>query len=286
MIRVLRNQFVTMLSPNSPAAVRVHLNEPFVVECPSAAGGVFDAGGQSDSPSASANPMGGPVAVDGVASGDYIAVDIRRIDAVGYGKSGDVLFKPVNGRLEFLDGLTVACEPSLGCIGVAPRLAQETTDNATCGSHGGNLDCRDIAAGAVVIFRARLDGGLISCGDAQLAMGDGELTGQGVESAVDAELAVRRASPIGLEWPLIIRNGEIMTMGANRDMRIAQRIAFEELITLGRIAFNLDRVEMNARIAVAGDLRVCQSCCAVVTVRLALPLALLPAPVYPLVETV
>ena len=151
----------------------------------------------------------------------------------------------------------------------------DSTDNGTCGPHGGNIDCRDVAAGAIIIFRARVDGANIGFGDAHLAMGDGELTGQGVESAVDVKVIVRRAAPVGLEWPLIIRNGEIMTLGANADLRIAQRIAYEEMMALGRTFYNLERSEMNARVAVAGDLRVCQSCCAKFTVRLALPVALL-----------
>ena len=275
MIRVLRIQFTTTLSPEHLAAVRVNLNEPFVVECPGAAGGVFDSAGQSSAPSISANPMAGPISVNGIKSGDFLAIEIKTIDAVGFGKSGNVVFQPDGDQLRFLNGLSVPAAASLGCIGVSPRLIIDATDNGTCGSHGGNIDCRDVAAGATVIFRARVDGANLGFGDAHLAMGDGELTGQGVESAVNAEIVVRRAAFIGLEWPLIIRNGEIMTLGANADFRIAQRIAYEEMMTLGRTFYNLERSEMNARISVAGHLRVCQSCCAKFTVRLALPVSLL-----------
>ncbi|MGH7145663.1 MAG: acetamidase/formamidase family protein, partial [Planctomycetota bacterium] len=241
------------------------------------------------------NQTAGPIAIAGVKPGEVIAVRIESIEPVGCGRAQAVVYRPdppsLVGRagragrkrrgnsrqLEFLDGLRVPFAPSLGCLGVAPRLACDATTNDTCGPHGGNIDCRDWAPGATAFFRARVTGANLSVGDVHWAMGDGEIGGQGIEGAADVVLTVTRPARIqraGLEWPWLIRDGFAMTLGGHPDFKTAQRIAYEEMMTLGRTLFNLERSELQARIACVGELRVCQACCPVITVRIAVPLRL------------
>jgi hypothetical protein len=66
-----------------------------------------------------------------------------------------------------------------------------------------------------------------------------------------------------------------MTLGGAPDLRTAQRIAFEQMVTLCRNLLRIERTEIKARITVAGHLKICQSVCKLITVRLCMPLDLL-----------
>ena len=272
---VPRDTYTLSLSPAHPAVCTVEPGASLRVECPCAMGGVFNADGTVDNPSPSANPMAGPMAVTGIRLGTTVAVRVRTAKPVGYGRSCNLTYTPQEGRLAFLDGLSVPVDPSIGCIGAAPRLKEDATENMDCGPHGGNLDCRDVGPGATVFIRARVDGANLGFGDVHWAMGDGEIKGTGVEGAADVELTVHTAADTGVEWPWIVRSGQVMTLGAGPDLRVAQRVAYEEMMTLCRTLFNLERREVQGRITVAGDLRICQSVCRLITVRQCLPLELL-----------
>lgn len=275
---IARDLYTTSLSPVHPPVLRVRLGKSFVAHCPSAMGGVLNTDGRPDRPSPKANAMSGPVAVTGVQAGDVIAVRIDAIEPVGFGKAQQVIYRRNGKQLEFLDHMRAPLAPSIGCLGVAPRLAGDATLNDTCGPHGGNIDCRDWAAGATTFFRARVAGANLGVGDCHWAMGDGEIGGQGIEGAADVQLTVTRPLAVqraGIEWPWLVRNGWIMTLGGHNDFKTAQRIAYEEMMALCRNLFNLERSEVQARIACVGELRVCQACCPVMTVRICLPLRVL-----------
>jgi acetamidase/formamidase len=78
--------------------------------------------------------------------------------------------------------------PFCGVMGVAP---------AEPGSHrtvpprraGGNLDVRQLTAGAVLALPVLVPGALFSVGDAHAAQGDGEVAGTGIET--DATVTLR-----------------------------------------------------------------------------------------------
>jgi acetamidase/formamidase len=90
---------------------------------------------------------------------------------------------------EKLKDFSVPLRPMIGSIGVAPpwNLALPAGDLLL---HGGNLDYNRIVEGATVylpVFRA---GALLSLGDGHAVQGDGEITGQGLETALAVEFKV------------------------------------------------------------------------------------------------
>ena len=52
-------------------------------------------------------------------------------------------------------------------------------------------------------------------------MGDGELGGQGIESAVDVEASVVKAINPKLDWAWVVRDGWVMTLGGDSEYRRA-----------------------------------------------------------------
>src|SRR5438093_1485990 len=66
------------------------------------------------------------------------------------------------------------------------------------GSYGGNLDYNAVGEGATVILPAYHPGALLFIGDGHALQGDGEATGNGVETSMDVEFSVEVRKKIKL----------------------------------------------------------------------------------------
>jgi acetamidase/formamidase len=89
-----------------------------------------------------------------------------------------------------LAGYTVPLRPMLGCVGVAPNPAQAPPGTGDSGSWGGNMDFNEVVEGATVYLPVSNPGALLYIGDAHAAQGDGELTGNALETSADVEITV------------------------------------------------------------------------------------------------
>lgn len=88
-----------------------------------------------------------------------------------------------------LKNLRIPLRPMLGVVGVAPRedSAVSTRDS---GDHGGNLDYNQILEGTTPYLPVNHHGALLFVGDGHAAQGDGELTGNALETSLEIELEV------------------------------------------------------------------------------------------------
>ena len=86
-----------------------------------------------------------------------------------------------NGRsTELKPGVTIPFEPFCGVMGVAPARMGDFSTIAP-GSHGGNIDIRQLVAGSTVYFPIHVPGANFALGDVHAAQGDGEVCGDGIE---------------------------------------------------------------------------------------------------------
>lgn len=140
------------------------------------------------------NPVTGPVFVRGAHPGDALRVEIldvaiERCWAVwfpGYGsfKTDRLQVRPLDvegGRIRIGADLTVALEPMIGCIGTAPSSGRGSTYEPAY-PFGGNLDLRELSAGATLYLPVFAEGALLSVGDLHAAMGAGEPASVGFEA--------------------------------------------------------------------------------------------------------
>lgn len=88
-----------------------------------------------------------------------------------------------------LAGLTLPLSPMIGSIGVAPPGNQGLAAG-DLGFHGGNLDYRRLVTGATLYFPVYQAGALLSLGDGHALQGDGEITGQGLETSLEVTFTV------------------------------------------------------------------------------------------------
>ncbi len=163
-------------------------------------------------------PVTGPIYVDGASAGDCIAVNVTGIVSApvtgtgwtavipGLGAlthdqgytlqppmeprttickvEGDTITLPIDGR-----NILIPNRPFLGTIGVAPSKERRISFSQSH-EYLGDVDIPQIAAGARLILRCNVDGGLLSLGDAHAAQGDGEITGAAIEVESDVTLSI------------------------------------------------------------------------------------------------
>jgi len=69
----------------------------------------------------------------------------------------------------------------LGCVAVAPNVAQAPPGSGDSGRYGGNRDFNEIVEGATVYLPVSVPGALLYVGDGHALQGDGELNGNTLE---------------------------------------------------------------------------------------------------------
>lgn len=181
------------------------------------AGGV-DATGKRRSPGG--NPLTGPFFIDGAWPGDTLVVKLNRVrltrdtarsgdrmvpSALGSGYYRDLKFDEQFSSEWTLDraagvarltkpspalkNYTVPLRPMLGCIAVAPPQ-EMSFRSGYLGAWGGNMDFNQLGEGATVYLPVMHPGALLFLGDGHAAQGDGELTGDALETSMEFSVTV------------------------------------------------------------------------------------------------
>jgi acetamidase/formamidase len=120
------------------------------------------------------------------------------------------------------------------------------------------MDCRDVRAGSTIVFKSRVEGALAGMGDAHALQGDGEITGQGIETDAMALVRFRKLPEALSERPVIIRTESFSTIGAHKDLEDAAWQATDDMVAL--LQHYTGRTETEARLLVGltGKLKINQ----------------------------
>jgi acetamidase/formamidase len=229
------------------------------------------------------NPVTGPVFVRGAQPGDVLAVEILELrphawgwTAIipGFGLLADEFTEPwlrisqvdsSSGRVRFADDITLPFAPFPGTIGIAP---------AEPGSHsivpprrwGGNMDIKHLQPGCTLYLPVGVDGALFSVGDTHAAMGDGEVCGTAVETAMDIAVRLTVRRDLSIQYPEYeipagqLARGEAsgyhVCTGIGDDLMEATREATRGLVEHIVQRHGRERQEAYAIASVAADLRI------------------------------
>lgn len=154
-----------------------------------------------------ANPVTGPIAVDSLRAGDCLRVRVLAIEGApetgfGYMNTTPTLHPDLAAETTICrrENGTVMLPTERGPVGVPYRPMIGTLGLAPAGERIesfsqrrdilGNVDLPELCAGAEVVLRANVDGGLLSLGDAHLTQGDAEIHRSAVETHADVTLSV------------------------------------------------------------------------------------------------
>jgi amidase len=111
-----------------------------------------------------------------------------------------------------LKNLSVKVAPMLGCVGVAPP-GNQSFQSGHLGSFGGNMDYNQIREGVTLYLPVYHPGALLFVGDGHVVQGDGELTGNALETSMDVEFTVDVVEGRASDNPRAENDEYLMAMG-------------------------------------------------------------------------
>src|SRR5437899_8935481 len=111
-----------------------------------------------------------------------------------------------------LKNYSVPLRPMLGCIGVAPG-GNMALRSGFLGPYGGNMDYNQMREGVTVYLPVFQPGALLFMGDGHAAQGDGELTGNALETSMDIEFTVDLIRDKSSGGPRAENDEYLMAMG-------------------------------------------------------------------------
>jgi acetamidase/formamidase len=231
------------------------------------------------------HPLTGPVRVEGARRGDVLAVEIVEVRPAAFGwthiRPGRGLLpeedfpKPFLQLWDLADGtharmrgrrapaVAVPMAPFPGVLGVA---LDEPGGHSTMPprKNGGNMDIRQVTAGATVYLPVWVEGALLSVGDAHAVQGDGEVCISAVEMSarVTLRVDVRRGRSLyepqlRTGGPLAVARGPyFVTTAHGPDLFPAARQAVRYMIDHLVAERGLSREEAYVVCSVAVDLKI------------------------------
>jgi acetamidase/formamidase len=189
------------------------------------------------------NPQTGPFYIDGAVPGDTLVVHIDRLrpnrdyaistdGVVPRAVDSDFAVKVKDGGKqirwhldrargvatsegggEHLAKYTVPIKPMLGCVATAPNPARAAIATGDSGSFGGNMDFNEITEGSTVYLPVSNPGALLYFGDAHAAQGDGETTGDALETSMDVQVTVDVIGGTSVPDPRVETATHVIAMG-------------------------------------------------------------------------
>lgn len=160
----------------------------------------------------------GPIYIERAEPGDVLQVDVLKVVHRGWGWSSVIAglgflkerfsepflfhWKLEGAVSRSLAPAIVPLRPFCGVMGVA-RAEDGEFGTRPPGPFGGNMDVRQLCAGATLYLPVFNDGALFSAGDAHAAQGDGEVCINGIECPADVSLRFRLHKQQRLAAPIV-----------------------------------------------------------------------------------
>jgi acetamidase/formamidase len=195
---------------------------------------------RTDYPGRGPHTLTGPIYVEEAEPGDVLRVHINKIVPRAYGTNFNVpgMFGEFpqdfpNGQIkffyldlehnmmEFAPGIVLPLRPFPGTIGVA-RAEPGRYSSVPPGPFAGNLDIRELVAGATLYVPIFVKGALLWSGDSHAGQGNGEINLTAIETAYkELNITVDVIKNQKLTWPRIETATDWITVGYDKDLNVA-----------------------------------------------------------------
>ncbi len=219
----------------------------------------------------------GPIWVEGAEPGDTLEVRIQAIELAD--DWGWNIIRPLMGSLpeDFplfqarhlpIDragrttrlpwGATLPLAPFFGIMAVAPPAVYGSVTSVVPREFGGNIDNKELVAGATLYLPVFAPGALFSAGDGHAVQGDGEVCLTALETGLVGtfELIVRK--DLQVRFPRAETPSHLVSMGLHEDLDTAARQAVREMIDLVCERLPITREDAYSLCSLAADFRVTQ----------------------------
>ncbi len=274
--------------------LRVRPGESFEVETYDASTGYFRSAADKAVPALRpgfdrspplANPIGGPIYLDGAERGDTLVVSVEDIVvadqswiAVGprRGPLGESTRWPElsadyttcvfrhtpgpsgsqrDGTLHFNERISWPITPFIGTLGVAPDR-EVTTSLDGQGDWGGNLDIRDVAPGNRIFLPVYHPGALFYLGDVHASQGDTEFMGTAAETMATVRVRLDLIKGRRVPWMRIEKPASIVSVYAYRPLEVAVETATVNLMDWLITDYGFTPIDAYALVSTCPDFRI------------------------------
>jgi amidase len=221
------------------------------------------------------NSATGPICVRGAEPGDTLSVTLLDIRPNSKGAAMCIpewgqlintvhspttrIFSVENGVVTMNERVSFPARPMFGVIGVSPASGDISTFFAD--RHGGNMDDHINGIGATVHLPVFQSGAQLAIGDMHASMGDGEISGTGVEIGGIGIIKVDVIKGKAGGWPITETADSFYTHGtSDGSLDDALQSAIEEASKLLVDEWGFSREDAFIFLSVAGDLGIAQFC--------------------------
>ena len=193
-----------------------------------------------------------------------IAVQGAMVTSKGLGVLGDRITEPDtkiipirDGFAHFSDTIRLPLTPMVGVCGVAPKPGLDV-HCAVPGDHGANLDTKMIKVGSRVYLPVAVPGAGLAVGDLHACMGDGELSGTGIETPgrICIKTTVYRDRPV--ERPVIETPDALYFVASAETLEESIRLAVSDTAAFLEKKLGLDFPDAYRLLSATCDIQISQ----------------------------
>ena len=189
----------------------------------------------------------GPVAIEEAEPGDVLEVQILKVDidvdfacnAFGLNRGFLPMEYPYSRYkiipldrkkmlAKFAPGIELPLRPFFGSMGVAP--AGGKIDSAPPFAHAGNMDNKELVAGATLYIPVAVKGALFEAGDGHAGQGNGEVDITALETYLSGTFRFIVHKNRRLLWPRAETPDYYISMGFSKDLKEATEHAVRDMI--------------------------------------------------------
>jgi len=232
-----------------------------------------------------ANPLAGPIFVEGAQRGDTLVVKLEQIQvepfswiAVGprrgplgessrypdcSGEYTTKIFKhtpgssgtTVDGTLHYSDKISWPITPFVGTLGNAPDREVVTSLDGQ-GDWGGNLDIRDVCPGNKILLPIYHEGALFYLGDVHASQGDTEFTGTAAETQSTVRVKLELIKGKRVPYMRIEKPQSLIALDFYRPLEVAVETATIRLIDWLVADYGFKPVDAYCLVSTCPDFRI------------------------------
>ncbi len=278
MKRILRDQLIYHFDASTPPVLTIRPGETVVVESHDTSTDRMHRAEDLEPFMATRNPLevnpaGGPIYVEGAKPGDALAVTIldiqlgplgfvRKLPGFGALREGVedsaiMMVRTEGNDLIFADKVRMPARPMVGVLGTAP--AEGTIYTAHPGPQGSNMDFNANTVGTTVYLPVHVSGALLGIGDLHATMGDGEVSGTGVEIRGETTARIDLVKGAAPNRPWMETDTDWIATGQGETLEIAVEEAVDNLTRIIQEKLDLTRTEAFLMVSARGDVRIGQA---------------------------
>ena len=196
----------------------------------------------------------GPIKVNNAKKGDILVIEVKDIKLNdqgvmltnhGLGILGDftkdVRTKVIKVDHEFAyfdENIKIPLSPMVGVLGLAPENGR--VHCASAGDFGGNMDTKELKKGSKLYLPVFVDGANFAISDLHAAMGDGEISGTGIEISGKVLLKTSLIKNKSIKRPIIETEDSYYFLASHKSFDEAARICSKDLSLVLQEKLDLD----------------------------------------------